>query len=56
MKYYLIGTLAVILIVVFIIQTVVGIIYILPSVLMGFVIIGMIMFIYYLIKAIKENI
>lgn len=55
MKYYLIGILAVILIIVFVIQLVAGIIYVLPSVLIGFVIIGVIMFISYLIKAIKEN-
>ena len=52
---YLIGILAVIMIIVFIAQLVVGIISILPSVLIWFIVIGVILFIYFLVKSIKEN-
>ena len=52
---YLIGILAVIMIIVFIAQLVVGIISILPSILIWFIVIGVILFICFLVKSIKEN-
>lgn len=55
MKYVLIGILAIVALIIFVVQVVVCLIEILPTILIGFVILGAIMLIYYLIMAFKKR-
>lgn len=55
MKYVLIGILAIVALIIFVVQVVVCLIEILPTILIGFVILGAIMLIYYLIMAFRKE-
>ncbi len=52
---YLWGILALIVCIMVIVQLIIGIIEVLPTIVSGFVIIGVILLIYYLIRAIRKD-